>query len=94
DAAVAREITKLHEECVTGTLPDLAARYAKAVPNGEIVVVVGPPVESEAVSNDVLDALLDNALRRLSPSRAAAEVAEELNIPRKRAYARALERLK
>jgi 16S rRNA (cytidine1402-2'-O)-methyltransferase len=94
DAAVAREITKLHEECVTGTLPELAARYANAVPKGEIVVVVGPPVESEAVSNDVLDALLDNALRRLSPSRAAAEVAEELNIPRKRAYARALERLK
>ncbi|HET6534762.1 MAG TPA: 16S rRNA (cytidine(1402)-2'-O)-methyltransferase [Sphingomicrobium sp.] len=94
DAAVAREITKLHEECVTGTLPELAARYANAVPKGEIVVVVGPPVESEAVSDDVLDALLDNALRRLSPSRAAAEVAEELNIPRKRAYARALERLK
>jgi 16S rRNA (cytidine1402-2'-O)-methyltransferase len=94
DAAVAREITKLHEECVTGTLPELAARYANAVPKGEIVVVVGPPVESEAVSDDVLDALLDKALRRLSPTRAAAEVAEELNIPRKRAYARALERLK
>jgi 16S rRNA (cytidine1402-2'-O)-methyltransferase len=35
--------------------------------------------------------LLEQALRRLSPSRAAAEVAEELNIPRKRAYARALD---
>jgi 16S rRNA (cytidine1402-2'-O)-methyltransferase len=94
EAAVAREITKIHEECVTGVLPELAARYVDVVPKGEIVVVVSPPIESEAVSDDVLDALLDNALRRLSPSRAAAEVAEELKIPRKRAYARALERLK
>lgn len=94
EAAVAREITKLHEECVTGSLPELAGRYADTVPKGEIVIVVGPPIEAEAVSDDVLDSLLDDALRRLSPSRAAAEVAEELKIPRKRAYARALERLK
>src|SRR4051794_34942146 len=32
EAAVAREISKLHEECVTGTLPELAARYANASP--------------------------------------------------------------
>ncbi|MBW0007048.1 MAG: 16S rRNA (cytidine(1402)-2'-O)-methyltransferase [Sphingomonas sp.] len=94
DAAVAREITKLHEECVTGSLRELAARYADDIPKGEIVIVVGPPLEAETVSDDVLDAMLDQAMRRLSPSRAAAEVAEQLNIPRKRAYARALERAK
>jgi len=94
DAAVVRELTKLHEECVTGTLPELAERYAESVPKGEIVIVVGPPLEAEAVSDDVLDAMLDKALARLSASRAAAEVAEQLKIPRKRAYARALERSK
>ncbi|HET8749847.1 MAG TPA: 16S rRNA (cytidine(1402)-2'-O)-methyltransferase [Sphingomicrobium sp.] len=94
EVAIAREITKLHEECVTGTLPELAARYGNTVPKGEIVIVIGPSIDSGAVSDELLDALLDNALRRLSPSRAAAEVAAELNIPRKRAYARALERLK
>jgi 16S rRNA (cytidine1402-2'-O)-methyltransferase len=92
DAAIARELTKLHEECVTGTLAELAARYADALPKGEIVIVVGPPLEAEAVSDDDLDAALDHALETLSPSRAAAEVAEQLNVPRKRAYARALER--
>jgi 16S rRNA (cytidine1402-2'-O)-methyltransferase len=92
DAAVARELTKLHEECVTGTLAELALRYAEAPPKGEIVVVVGPPAEAEAASDDALDAALDDALSRLSPSRAAAEVAEQLRIPRKRAYARAIER--
>lgn len=91
EAAVAREITKLHEECVTGTLSELAARYAEAFPKGEIVVVVGPPVKADDVSDSQLDSLLAEAMTELSPSRAAAEVAERLGIPRKRAYARALE---
>jgi len=92
EAAVAREITKLHEECVTGTLSELAQRYAQSPPKGEIVVVVAPPGEREQASDAELDAALDEALGRLSPSRAAAQVAERLNVPRKRAYARALER--
>jgi 16S rRNA (cytidine1402-2'-O)-methyltransferase len=93
EAAIAREITKLHEECVTAPLDELARRYADAAPpKGEIVIVVGPPSEAAAASDDDLDAALDEALQRMSPSRAAAEVAEQLNIPRKRAYARALER--
>jgi 16S rRNA (cytidine1402-2'-O)-methyltransferase len=91
DAAVARELTKLHEECVTGTLSDLAARYADSIPKGEIVVVVGPPLEREAVGDEDLDRMLEDAMDELSPSRAAAEVAQRLGIPRKRAYARALE---
>ena len=91
DVAVERELTKLHEECVTGTLPELAARYADTIPKGEIVIVVGPALEAEAVSDADLDALLEAAMVELSPSRAAAEVAERLRIPRKRAYARALE---
>jgi 16S rRNA (cytidine1402-2'-O)-methyltransferase len=92
DAAVARELTKLHEECVTDTLAALASRYADAAPRGEIVIVVGPPAEAQDASDEDLDAALDDALSRLSASRAAAEVAEQLKVPRKRAYARALER--
>jgi 16S rRNA (cytidine1402-2'-O)-methyltransferase len=94
EAAVARELTKLHEECVTGTLEDLAERYAATPARGEIVIVVGPPRETPQAGENELDAALDEALMRLSPSRAAAEVAERLRVPRKRAYARALERSK
>jgi 16S rRNA (cytidine1402-2'-O)-methyltransferase len=94
EAAVTREISKLHEECVSGTLATLAERYANAAPKGEIVIVVGPPGEATAAGDDELDAALDEALSRLSPSRAAAEVADKLKLPRKRAYARALERSK
>src|SRR4029079_17614435 len=84
DAAVARELTKLHEECVTGALPDLAARYGETIPKGELVIVVGPPLEAEAVSDSTLDSHLAAAMADLSPSRAAAEVAEQLGIPRRR----------
>jgi 16S rRNA (cytidine1402-2'-O)-methyltransferase len=91
EAAVARELTKLHEECVTGTLTELTERYAGIVPKGEIVIVVGPPLEAEAVSDADLDHWLEAAMQKLSPSRAAADVAERLGIPRKRAYARALD---
>ena len=90
DAAVAREISKLHEECVTGTLADLAERYADAPPRGEIVVVVGPAPEREAASDDELDEALKAALSSMTPSRAAAHVAERFQLPRKRVYARAL----
>ena len=92
DCAVAREISKLHEECVTGSLADLAKRYEDAGPKGEIVIVVAPPGEAASATDEQLDSAIDEALKHLSPSRAAAEVAGRLNVPRKRAYARALER--
>jgi 16S rRNA (cytidine1402-2'-O)-methyltransferase len=90
EAAVVREISKLHEECVTGTLAELAEHYGQAPPKGEIVIVVGPPPE-RAASDEDLDDALRQSLTELSPSRAAAEVAAHLGVPRKRAYARALE---
>jgi 16S rRNA (cytidine1402-2'-O)-methyltransferase len=94
EAAVARELTKLHEECITETLDALARKYATTAPKGEIVIVVGPPAAPAEATDVELDKALDEALARLSPSRAAAEVADHLGVPRKRAYARALERAK
>jgi 16S rRNA (cytidine1402-2'-O)-methyltransferase len=91
DAIVARELTKLYEQSFVGTLTVLADRFEDAVPKGEIVIVVGPPEEAEAAADATIDRLLESAMERLSPSRAAAEVAEQLNIPRKRAYERALD---
>lgn len=91
DAAVAREITKRFEECVTGTLTELAARYADAPPKGEIVVVVGPPGEAPPASAEDADAALAEALTRLPPAKAAGEVAKKLGLDRKALYARAME---
>jgi 16S rRNA (cytidine1402-2'-O)-methyltransferase len=90
EAAVAREISKRFEETVTGTLAELAERYAEAPPKGEIVIVVAPPGEAEAVRDEDVDEALRDAMGRLSVSRAAAEVAERLGVPRRQAYERAL----
>ena len=90
DGAVIREISKLHEETVSGTLSNLAERYEDAPPKGEIVIVVSPPLERQEVNDSDLDAALEAAMEKFSPSRAAADVAERLGVPRKRAYARAL----
>jgi 16S rRNA (cytidine1402-2'-O)-methyltransferase len=90
EAAVAREISKSYEQCVTARLSELAARYADAPPKGEIVVIVGPPGEAAAVSEADADALLIEALGRLSASGAAGEVAKATGLPRRDLYARAL----
>jgi 16S rRNA (cytidine1402-2'-O)-methyltransferase len=90
EAAVVREISKRFEETVTGTLAELAERYAEVGPKGEIVVVVGPPGEAERAGEADVDAALREAMRRLSASRAAAEVAQRLGLPRREVYERAL----
>jgi 16S rRNA (cytidine1402-2'-O)-methyltransferase len=90
EAAVVREISKLHEECVTGTLSELAERFADHAPKGEIVLVVGPPVAPQEPTGEELDQALREALATESPSRAAAMVAEQLGLKRKLVYERAL----
>src|SRR6185369_3278182 len=52
EAAIVREISKLHEECVTDTLDGLATRYSDASPKGEIVIVIGPPAKATEASDD------------------------------------------
>ncbi|NIJ35810.1 16S rRNA (cytidine1402-2'-O)-methyltransferase [Sphingopyxis panaciterrae] len=92
EAAVAREISKLYEQCVTGTLSNLAARYADAPPKGEIVVVVGPPgaAIAEAADDATLDAALREAMAGKPVAQAAKAVAKRFGLDRHETYARAL----
>ena len=89
-AAVARELTKLHETCVRGPLSALAANPALDEPKGEIVVVVGPGEVAAASAADA-DRALAEALSREGPAAAASEVAKALGLPRRDLYRRALE---
>ncbi|WP_249403157.1 MULTISPECIES: 16S rRNA (cytidine(1402)-2'-O)-methyltransferase [unclassified Sphingomonas] len=91
EAAVTREITKRFEEAVTGTLTNLATRYADAPPRGEIVIVIAPPGDAPPASAADADTALADALTRLSTGQAASEVAKVLGLDRKTLYARALE---
>lgn len=92
EAAVAREITKLYEQCVTGPLTTLAARYADAPPKGEIVIVVAPPGEAapEAADDATLDAALREAMADRPVAQAAKAVAKRFGLDRHDVYARAL----
>lgn len=90
EVAVARELTKLFEECRSGSPAELSEHYTSNPPRGEIVLVIAPPGEQE-VSQDVADDLLRAALRDHKPSQAAAEVARATGLDRKALYARAME---
>lgn len=90
EVAVARELTKLHEECRRGLPAGLIAWYEAHPPKGEIVLLVGPRVDH---GHDVIDAdaLLRAALADAKPSQAAAQVAKATGLDRRALYARALE---
>ena len=81
-AVIARELTKLHETWVRGALDALAADPALDHPKGEVAIVVGPPLRTEAEPADAAAALAE-ALGRLSPAEAAREVAGALGLPRR-----------
>lgn len=88
-AAVCRELTKLYETCVRGSLAELAADPRFDAPKGEIVILVGPGVEKAASADDV-DAALREALSRLPLGEAASEVAKAFGLSRKDLYRQAL----
>jgi len=91
EIAVARELTKLHEECRSGTAADLALHYAAHPPKGEIVLLAGPPPEQGPPDVASIDEELREALAELSPSQAAGKVAKAHGLDRKALYARAME---
>lgn len=92
EAAICRELTKLHEEVRRAPLPVLAAHYAgEAETRGEFVIVVAPPDESEALQADDVDALIRAALARVSVKEAVGEIVAATGLPRRDVYRRALE---
>jgi 16S rRNA (cytidine1402-2'-O)-methyltransferase len=90
EAAVCRELTKLHEEVRRGELGTLAVEHAeRAETRGEFVIVIAPPPQVRAEAVD-LDSLLRGALERLSLKEAVAEIAAVTGLPRRQVYQRAL----
>jgi 16S rRNA (cytidine1402-2'-O)-methyltransferase len=90
DAALCRELTKLHEEVRRESLSTLVRHYAATPePRGEIVLVIAPPTSAEPQEGDV-DHLLRSALGRASLKDAVAEVATITGQPRRDVYQRAL----
>jgi 16S rRNA (cytidine1402-2'-O)-methyltransferase len=87
--AVARELTKVHEEMTRGTLEEVAAYYREHPPRGEVTVVVAPASEADSRGDRGEEArvlaaqLLSEGLK---PSEAAKELAGRLDLARNEAY--------
>lgn len=90
--AVAREITKVHEEVVRGRLAEVAARFAGREVLGEIVVVLaGAPGAVDVGDGTLREALALALASGVSVRDAAAQVADDLGVARRRAYQVALD---
>ena len=90
ELAVARELTKLYEECRGGTAAELIAHYTAHPPRGEIVLLAGPPPAAAPATMDEAEAMLRAELAHAKPSQAAASVAKATGLDRKALYALAL----
>jgi 16S rRNA (cytidine1402-2'-O)-methyltransferase len=88
EAAIARELTKLHEAVTRGTLDRLIGEFSESdTLKGEFVVVVAPPIEDAAgVSDEQIVEQLNKALKVESFRDAVRSVAEVLQVPRSRVY--------
>jgi 16S rRNA (cytidine1402-2'-O)-methyltransferase len=93
EAAICRELTKLHEEMRRDTLPALATHYAgDSETRGEFVIVVAPPDENAlAPSAEDIDGLLRRTLGEATLKDAVAIVADATGQPRRDIYQRALQ---
>jgi len=92
DAAICREMTKLHEEIKRATLAELAHKAATLETRGEFVLVIAPrETAATSMSAEALDDLLRELLGRDSVKDAVAHAVEVSNRPRREIYARALE---
>lgn len=93
-AALGRELTKLHEEVARGEVSELAGRFKDRELKGEVVLLVGPPIAQEQLSLDedaVRQRLAEAAAAGTSRRDAVREVAAEMGIPRNDVYRVSLE---
>ncbi len=89
--AVVRELTKLHEEVLRGTVEEIAAQLSAREVLGEIVVVLEGAPTPAPVGPEVVAAALSERLARGATVRdAVAEVVDELGVARRETYALAL----
>lgn len=89
EMAVAREITKMYEECLSGTAPELIAKFEATDPRGEMVFMVSPPDASSLPQIDV-EGLLRLKMQDQSLKMAVKQMVEEYNINKNEVYELAL----
>jgi 16S rRNA (cytidine1402-2'-O)-methyltransferase len=84
-AAVARELSKLHEEYHRGSLSQLAQEFSGDKVKGEIVIVIAPGTAAEITDAEIASRLKDE-LKETSLRDASKQISDELNVPKARVY--------
>jgi 16S rRNA (cytidine1402-2'-O)-methyltransferase len=92
DAAICREMTKMHEEITRAPIAELAQSADGLETRGEFVLVIGPPAaDAQTMTDEALDQVLRCSLQRDSVKDAVAHAVELSGRPRREIYARALD---
>lgn len=89
-AAIARELTKKYEEILRGSLHELCVFLEGKKLRGEIVIIAGPPVETETWALEAVDDALRARIPELGVKRASEEIASLSGHPKRDVYTRAL----
>jgi 16S rRNA (cytidine1402-2'-O)-methyltransferase len=94
EMAVARELTKLHEEIFRGSIGAAQAHFTGRPPKGEFTLVVAgsPPLETRWPEERLRLAVNDSLARGEPPSQAAAALADISGWPRREVYRLLMER--
>jgi len=90
EVAVVREITKMYEETIFGTITDVLEKLKANPVKGEIVLVIAPPAENSAQDID-LNTLLTEELKHCSLKEAVKKISETYKLKRNDVYEKALE---
>lgn len=90
EVSVAREITKVYEECQTDLVGNLMDFYTQNPPKGEMVFMVAPAAEEESQQEIDLDAILKEKLAKSSLKTAVKEVVETYGLNKNEVYEQAL----
>lgn len=91
EMAVAREITKVYEECLNGSAEELLAHFRTTEPKGEMVLMIAPPQEEEKnISDEDIETFLRAEMQTLSLKSAVKKIAEQYNRSKNEVYELAL----
>jgi len=90
EVAVARELTKMYEECLRGTAEELISHYTEKAPKGEIVIMIAPPQETEATSALDIEALLKEKMAQMPLKSAVKEMVAAYGLNKNEVYDLAL----
>lgn len=90
EVSIVREISKMYEECISGSIDDIMKRLKESPIKGEIVLVIAPPTDSAVMDID-LDKILLEELQKSSLKETVKKISETYKLKKNDVYEKALQ---